>query len=268
MLIDTHCHLTCPELYRQLGDVLARAQQAGVSRLITIATSPQDARRAVDIARAHPQVSFAAGVHPHEAAKVTDDDLEALAHLHRGRWRLGALEERLAAVGETGLDFHYDFAPRERQEQVFRFQLALAAETGRPVVIHAREAELRVCDILDEYPALAGRAVFHCFSKGPDVARRIFDAGNWLSFTGVLTFRNALEVQESARTAPADRIMIETDAPYLSPEPVRKVRPCEPAFVAHTARALAALRGEPPETLAARTTQNAERFFSLGSNAA
>ncbi|HMQ17107.1 MAG TPA: TatD family hydrolase, partial [Phycisphaerae bacterium] len=146
--------------------------------------------------------------------------------------------------------------------------LALAAETGRPVVIHAREAELRVCDILDEYPALAGRAVFHCFSKGPDVARRIFDAGNWLSFTGVLTFRNALEVQESARTAPADRIMIETDAPYLSPEPVRKVRPCEPAFVAHTARALAALRGEPPETLAARTTQNAERFFSLGSNAA
>jgi len=263
MLTDTHCHLTYPELAPQLDAVLERAAQAGVTRAITVATSPADARLAIPLLAAHPQVYLAAGVHPHEAGKVGPDELAALADLHRGRWADGPQAARLVAVGETGLDFHYDFAPRERQEEVFRFQLRLACEVGRPVIIHAREAEERVCDILEEFAELASRVVFHCFSGGAELAQRVLDLGHWLSFTGVVTFQNADTIREAARMAPADRIMVETDAPYLSPLPLRKIRPCEPAFVAHTARRLAELRGCRFEAFASMTTANAERFFEL-----
>lgn len=263
MLIDSHCHLSYPELADRLDDVVNRAIAAGVERIITIATSPADARRALDLLPGRPAIWMAAGIHPHEAARATDDDLAALRDLHHGRWHNAPPAERLVAVGETGLDFHYDLAPRDVQERVFRLQLALASEVHRPVIIHARKAEERVCDILADYPALAGRVVFHCFSRDVAMARRILDAGQWLSFTGVVTFDNARDVRESARFCPADRLMIETDAPYLSPNPVRRMRPCEPAFVAHTARFLAELRRVPLEQLASETTRNAERFFSL-----
>jgi TatD DNase family protein len=263
MLIDTHCHLTYGELSPQVDAVLARAQDADVRRVITVATTSAEARAALAMMDSRPQVFLVAGIHPHEAAEVTRDDFNALADLHHRRGRTGGAVERLVAVGETGLDFHYDFATAEQQERLFRFQLDLACETNRPVVIHARRAEDRVCDILGDYPALAERVVFHCFSGGPDLARRILDMGFWLSFTGVVTFKNAGVVCAAARLAPSDRIMIETDAPFLSPEPVRKVHPCEPAFVAHTARRLAELRGESFETFAAATTANAERFFKL-----
>lgn len=262
MLIDTHCHLTYDQLAPQIDDVLARAAAAGVTRMITVATTPGDARRAVELMRDRPGISLAAGVHPHEAGKVTEDELAALRDLHAGRWG-GVDVRRLVAVGETGLDFHYDFAPRDVQERVFRAQLALACDVGRPVIIHARESERQVCDILDDYPQLRDRVVFHCYSGDAELARRIFDSGWWVSFTGVVTFSNAAAIREAARVAPTDRFMVETDAPYLSPIPVRKIRPCEPAFVAHTARFLAELRGEPYESLAARTTTNAGRFFAL-----
>jgi TatD DNase family protein len=150
---------------------------------------------------------------------------------------------------------------------VFRFQIELALEVGRPIIIHARESEPRVCDILSEYAGLADRVVFHCFSGGAGLARRALDLGFWLSFTGVVTFRNADSIREAARLAPRERIMVETDAPYLSPEPVRKMRPCEPAFVAHTARFLAELRSEDFGDFAAATTANAERFFGLAPEA-
>lgn len=260
MLIDTHCHLTYDQLAPQVDDVIARAAAAGVARMITVATTVADAHRAVELMRDRPMISLAAGVHPHEAGKVTQEEFGALRDLHTGCWD-GVDSRRLAAVGETGLDFHYDFAPRDVQERVFRAQLALACDVGQPVVIHARESEREVCDILDEYPQLRDRVVFHCYSQGAELARRIFDAGWWISFTGVVTFSNAEAIREAARIAPADRFMVETDAPFLSPVPVRKVRPCEPAFVAHTAKFLAELRGEPYEALAAHTTANAERFF-------
>jgi TatD DNase family protein len=263
VLIDTHCHLTSEELSRDLAGVLERARAAGVRRVITIATDPTDARRAIELATAHAEVSFAAGIHPHQAARVTTDDLAALGDLHHGNWNRAAGAPEPLAVGETGLDFHYDFALRERQEEVFRFQLELASEMGRPVILHARRAEERVCEILSEFPALSGRAVFHCFSGGVELARRVLDGGWWVSFTGVVTFRGAGSVRAAARFVPAERFMVETDAPYLSPEPVRKVRPCEPAFVAHTARFLAELRGVSFEELAEQTTRNAERFFRL-----
>lgn len=263
MLIDTHCHLTSSELLGDAAGVLERARAAGVSRVITVATNPADARQAIELAAAHAGVSFAAGIHPHEAGRATAAELAALADLHRGRWSEGADAPAPLAVGEAGLDYHYDFAPRERQEELFRFQLGLACETGRPVIVHARRSERRVCEILSDFPALSGRVVFHCFSGDVELARRVLDGGWWVSFTGVVTFRGAEAVRAAARFVPAERFMVETDAPYLSPEPLRRVRPCEPAFVAHTARHLAALRGVSFEELAEQTTRNAERFFGL-----
>jgi TatD DNase family protein len=159
MLIDTHCHLTVDELACQADAVLERARAADVRRVITIAENPADARAALDLAGPRPQVFIAAGVHPHKAAEVSQEELNALADLHRGRWEDAQAGERLVAVGETGLDFHYDVAAPQQQEEVFRFQLELACETGRPVVIHAREAEEHVCDILSDYPVLGGRVV-------------------------------------------------------------------------------------------------------------
>lgn len=262
-LIDTHCHVTYAELAPQIDDVVRRAAEAGVTRMITVATTPDDARRGIELMKSHDRIYLAAGIHPHEAAKVGAAELNDLAALHRGQWNLGPLATRLVAVGETGLDFHYDFAPADVQERVFRAQLALAVEVKRPVIIHARKAEEQVCDILRDYPQLVGRVVFHCFSRGVDVARRVLDMGLWLSFTGVVTFDKSGEIPASAKFTPADRFMIETDSPFLSPVPVRKIRPCEPAFVAHTARYLAELRGVSFETLAAQSTANAERFFSL-----
>ncbi len=261
MLTDTHCHLTYPELAPQIGDVLTRAQAAGVSRLITIATSPADADRGMQMFAAEPRVFLAAGIHPHEAAKVGEPEFAALRTIHENpspAWR-----GRVVGVGETGLDFHYDFATPEQQERVFRFQLELALKVDRPVIIHARKAEEQVCDILADYPRLAPRTVFHCYSGPPATTRRILDAGYWMSFTGVVTFKNGDDVRLAATLCPLDRIMVETDAPFLSPEPVRKIFPNEPAFVAHTAARIAALRGMSPADFARTTTANAERFFGL-----
>ncbi len=262
MLIDTHCHLTFAELHAQAAAVLARARQAGVSPLIHVATSIADARAALPLL-VEPDVYLVAGLHPHEAGHVGADDREALGALHAGTWPDGPPPGRIVGIGETGLDFHYDFAPPARQEEVFREHLELAVRVGRPVVIHARASELRVCEILAEYAALAGRFVFHCFSEGPEVAQRVLDLGGYLSFTGVVTFKNADVVRAAARAVPRDRIMVETDAPYLAPVPLRKIRPNEPAFVVHTARFLAELRGVPFAEFAADTTANARRFFGL-----
>ncbi len=262
MLIDTHCHLTYPQLLPQVDAVLERARQAGVEKCITIATTPQDALAAVALAQRFAQVSLAAGIHPHEAGKITDSDLADLARLHRGQDPATA-GARIVAVGETGLDFHYQFAEPAAQERVFRFQLDLAVETDRPVIIHARQAEQRVCEILAEYPTLKGRAVFHCFSAGAEEGEAILAGGWWISYTGIVTFPNARSVRDALALTPLDRTMVETDAPFLSPEPVRKQRPCEPAFVAHTARHIAKLRGLSWEELARQTTANAKRFFAL-----
>lgn len=261
MLVDTHCHLTSPEIRPQLGALLQRAREARVRAFNTVATSPSDAQAALEILAQHADVFLTAGIHPHNAGTCTEDDFARMAELHRGA--AAPYAERIVAVGETGLDFHYDFAPPARQEEVFRRQLELAVEVGKPVVIHARKAEERVCDILGDYPQLAGRVVFHCFSGALAAARRILDLGFWLSFTGVVTFANGELVREAARITPIDRIMVETDAPYMSPEPVRKIRPCEPAFVAHTAGRIAAVRGLDPDEFARATTANAARFFGI-----
>lgn len=263
MLIDTHCHLTSSELAGQLDGVLARARAADVGRMILVAVTPDDARAALRMLEDHPELFLAVGVHPHEAGHCGRDEIAELAAMIRGETVVRELSRRIVGVGETGLDFHYDFAPRKQQEAVFLAQLELAVALGRPVIIHARESEARVCEMLGGFAALAGRVVFHCFSADTTLARRALDLGCYLSFTGAVTFKKAERIRASACYVPAERIMIETDAPYLSPEPVRKVRPNEPALVVHTARFLADIRGVDFATLAAATTANALRFFGL-----
>jgi len=263
MLIDTHCHLTSPELAPRVEDVLAAARAAGVERAILVAVDAADVGAGLALLRRYPNLNLVVGVHPHEAAKCDAADFAFLRDVLNGQGPAAGLRERIVGVGETGLDFHYDFAAPARQEEVFRMHLELALATQRPVVIHARESEARVCEMLAEYPALAGHVVFHCFSADPDVARRALALGCSLSVPGVVTFKKAEIIRASARLTPRARIMLETDAPYLSPEPVRKIRPNEPALLVHTARFLAEIRNEQYDDFAAATTANAVRFFGL-----
>lgn len=262
MLIDSHCHLTFPELAEQVEDVLARGRAAGVTAYVNVCTTPADAWRAFDLLGGHPEVFFAVGIHPHEAARA-GGELKALAGLLKPGNLHPTVQRRIVALGEVGLDFHYDFAPRDVQQEVLRAQLRLACEHNLPVVIHAREAEREVVAALNEFPPLRDRAVFHCFSGDVATAEEVLAAGYWISLTGIVTFKNAQELQAVAQRVPAERLMVETDAPYLSPQPVRKQRPCEPAFVVHTAERVAALRGVSREALAELTTANARRFFNL-----
>ncbi len=253
-LIDSHCHLTYEGLFDRIDEVLANAAQAGVSEMITIAEHPEDARRSIALSQNYPNIYVVAGVHPHNAAKVAPDwDAELLEIARR---------DDVYAVGEMGLDYHYDFSDRESQRRMFRRQLEIAMEVAKPVVIHCREAHEDVMRLLGESPALPG-VVFHCFSGTLQEAREILDAGYWPSFTGVVSFKRSDELRAVVRETPDDRLMLETDAPYLSPEPVRKIRPNEPALMVHTAACVARERNMEMGELAALTARNTRRFFRL-----
>ncbi|MBK8269493.1 MAG: TatD family hydrolase [Planctomycetes bacterium] len=202
----------------------------------------------------HPSVHVAAGIHPHEAGKVTANwDSELASIVNR---------PDVLAVGEMGLDYHYDFSDRPSQLRVFRRQLELAVQARKPIVIHCREAH---ADVMSELRAITGLkgVVFHCFTGTSREAAEILEAGYWLSLTGVVTFKKSNELREVARMLPADRIMLETDSPYLSPEPVRSVRPNEPAHLVHTARRIANERGMNFEELATLSSENTRRYFML-----
>jgi TatD DNase family protein len=254
-LFDTHCHLTFDSLLANAASVIADAEAAGVTDMLTIACRAADIENALNLSKISKRIHVGAGIHPHEAAQVDDAELKVLADY----WQRPAL----IAAGEMGLDFHYDFSPRDRQEAVFRKQLDLAAETNLPIIVHAREAHGRVIEILCEHGYENKRVVFHCFSGSPEQAAELRSHGWWTSFTGVVTFKNAREPRQACLETPIDRLMFETDAPYLTPEPVRKVRPNEPQYIAHTIRLIAEARGEPFEALARATTDNARRFFGL-----
>ena len=254
-LFDTHCHLTFEDLLPRRERVIADAILAGVSRMITVACSPSEFEPARATRRMHDGLSVAAGLHPHEACQVSDDDLKRLAVF----WR----EPGVVAAGEMGLDYHYDFSPRRVQESVFRRQLDLAAERGLPVVIHCRKAHEGVVRILAEHGYVGKPVVFHCFSGTVEQAAELRANGWWTSFTGIITFKNASDAQQTCAQTPADQLMFETDAPYLSPEPVRHLRPNEPQNLTHTVRFAASLRGQTFESLAEASTANAVRFFRL-----
>jgi len=252
MLVDSHCHLDDKRFTEDLDAVLDRAAAAGVTRILTIGTGdgPPEIDRAVRLAERYPQVFASVGVHPHDAAKVTPqtyDDLRALvAHA------------KVIAFGEIGLDYHYDFSPREVQREVFIEQLRIAQAANLPVTIHTREAWDDTMSILREHHS--GSGVMHCFTGDPAQAREALALGFHLSYGGVLTFRTAENVRDSARITPADRLLIETDAPYLAPIPHRGKRN-EPAMMIETARKLAEVRETTVEGIAGLTTANFDRLF-------
>ena len=246
-MTDSHCHLAGEEFIADLPDVVARARAAGVTRAVVIlsATDEEELARAANVTAAWPEVRFACGVHPHEAGKFSTDPESAAG-------RLRALVEGrpdIRLAGEIGLDYHYDFAPRDVQQGVFRAQVAAARELGMPVVIHTREAWADTMAILREERAAEHGAVFHCFTGGADEAREALDAGFCLSFSGIATFPRAENIREAARLTPGDRLLTETDAPFLAPVPFRGKRN-EPAYVAEVTRRLAEVRGESVEATA------------------
>lgn len=253
-LVDSHCHLDDRQFDPDREAVISRALEAGVSCMLAIGTGdgPPDLEAAIRLADAFPQVWATVGVHPHDARKATPETWRHMREL--------LSHPKVVAVGEIGLDYYYDHSPRQTQRAVFLEQLELAAEARKPVIIHTREAWEETLSLLRTHWAPTGfGGVFHCFSGGPAEAREALGLGFHLGFGGVVTFPKAERVREAARYVPADRLLLETDAPYLAPVPHRGKRN-EPAFILETARRLAAERGEPPETLAANTTRNFQRL--------
>jgi len=259
-MYDTHCHLTFKQFRDRVDAVLESAQQAGVQGCITVGTTPEDSAAALKLAQTYDNVWCSAGMHPLYANEPRD----------WAKLREVALDEKCVAWGELGLDNHYDDPPRTLQDEVLAGHLACIEswenQMGRrkPIIVHCRNAFDELLAVFRESPFEGDRFVFHCFTGGPDEARMVLDFGAWISFTGVVTFRNAKEVAEAARLVPADRIMVETDAPFLAPEPMRKVFPNEPQYVVHTARYLAELRGVSAEEFERVLDANAERFFGIG----
>jgi TatD DNase family protein len=249
-VIDTHAHLdACAEP----AAVVDRARAVGVTRIISVGTGIDSCHAVLALAEAHDGVFAALGIDPHQAAGAEADRVEELRPL--------LAHPKAVAVGETGLDDFHRFAPIEEQERLFRGQLKLAAETGKPVVIHSRAASAATADALDGFE---GTVVLHCFSE-PDLLPAALERGYYVSFAGNVTFPKAHQLREAAALVPADRLLAETDAPYLAPQAVRG-QPNEPANVLHTVRTLAEARGESPDALAARIGANAARAFSLPSD--
>lgn len=253
-MIDSHCHLTYAPLHDQLDAVLQRAAAAGVDAIVTVGTSVADTRLAIQLATRHPCVFPTAGVHPQESSKAASGWDAELEHLAR--------RGDTVAVGETGLDYHYDLSDRASQRRVFERECEIATAVGKPLIIHCREAHADTLAVLSKFDRLAG-VVFHCFTGTRKEAAEILERGYSISLTGVVTFRKSDELREVARMIPDDRLMVETDAPYLSPEPVRGIKPNEPAFVVHTARCVARQRGWTDAALEALTVANTRRFFRL-----
>lgn len=253
-LIDSHCHLDFPDFEDDLDAVVARAHASGVERMITIGTNVAKSARLAEIAARHASVFYTVGTHPHEAASDGAADVAAL--------RQFAGRRKCVGIGEAGLDYHYSYAPRDVAERVFRAQIGLARELDLPLVIHSRDADDDMARVLKEEMG-QGRfnAVMHCFTSSRALAETALELGFSISFSGVVTFKNSDELRAIARDVPLDKILVETDAPYLAPVPHRGKRN-EPAFVVATARAVAEARGQAPETLAAATRANTLRVFS------
>jgi TatD DNase family protein len=250
MLVDSHCHLDFPDFATERAAIISRARSAGVETMLTIGTRLDEFPGVRAIAEAHDEVWCSVGAHPHEAkdhAALAPEDLIALvAH------------PKVVGIGETGLDFHYDLSPRDVQERVFRSHIAAARATGLPLVIHVLEADREVARILDEERPPPG--VMHCFSSGRALAEAALALGFYISISGIVTFRNAEDLRAIVRDVPLDRLLVETDAPYLAPVPHRGKRN-EPAFVAATAAVVAQLKGLEPEALATATSANFYRLF-------
>jgi len=252
-LVDSHCHIDMPQFDADRDQVVERAREAGLVEMLVVGGVDEASghRRALEVAGLR-GLPATAGVHPHEARSATDAVYDELRGLAR--------DGRIVAIGEIGLDFHYDHSPRDVQREVFRRQIRLAREVGLPIVVHTREADAETADILDQERASEAGGVIHCFTGGLDLARRALNLGFSISFSGIVAFPRAEVIQQVAREVPADRLLVETDAPFLAPPPHRGKRN-EPAFVVDVARKVAALRGTTPEALGALARNNYARLF-------
>jgi TatD DNase family protein len=252
-LVDSHCHIDMPQFDADRDAVVARARAAGLVEMLVVGGVDEDAghRRALEVGERY-RLPVTAGVHPHEARLAHEgvyDELRALAR-----------EGRIVAVGEVGLDFHYDHSPRDAQREAFRRQIRLARDVGLPIVVHTREADAETVAILEEEGAAEAGGVVHCFTGGHELARRALDLGFLISFSGVVAFPRAEVIQQVAREVPEDRLLVETDAPFLAPPPHRGRRN-EPAFVVDVARKVAELRGATVEAVAGLARRNHARLF-------
>ena len=254
MLVDSHCHLDFPDFSAELDAVVARARMVGIGRIVTISTRVKKHPQVLAIAEKFPEVFCSIGTHPHNAHEELDIDAKALVSL--------AGHPKIVAVGEAGLDYHYDNSPRDAQSQSFRQHIAAARETGLPLVIHSRDCDADMARILREESGKgAFPAVLHCFTGGRDLAFTAIELGHYVSFTGILTFKRSDDLRAIAAALPGDRLLVETDAPYLAPLPYRGKRN-EPAYVAETAKVLADVRGVSAGEMAQQTTENFFRLFN------
>lgn len=253
MLVDSHCHLDFPDFADELDAVVARAQANGVGHLVTISTRVRKFPQVLAIAEQYEPVFCSVGTHPHNAAEEADVTADELVDL--------AAHRKVVALGEAGLDFHYDHSPRADQEHSFRTHIAAARATGLPLVIHTRSADAETARILaEEMEKGAFKFLLHCFSSSRTLAEKAVELGAFISFSGILTFKKSDELRQIARDLPLDRLLVETDAPYLAPMPYRGKRN-EPAYVRHTAQVLAEVRAMPFEAIAQQTSDNFFRLF-------
>src|SRR3954469_25583034 len=254
MFADSHCHLNHEGLVEDQAGVLARARAAGVEAMLNISTRRLEWDAVIGVAEREPDVWASVGIHPHEADGHAEVDAALLSERAR--------HPRVVGIGESGLDYYYDHSDRVRQRASFRAHIAAARETGLPIIVHTRDAEEDTAALLEEETGKGRFAgVIHCFTASAAFAERALALGLYISLSGIVTFRNAKDLQETAKTIPLERLLIETDSPFLAPVPHRG-KPCEPAFVADTARFLAGLLGLPVETLAGRTAANFRNLFA------
>ncbi|MFA5239325.1 MAG: TatD family hydrolase [Phycisphaerae bacterium] len=253
-LIDTHCHLTFEQFTEDVAQVIQRSTDAGVTGWITVGTDLADSRKAVELAERFEKMYAAVGIHPHDARTVTADTLKELREL--------AQHKKIVALGETGLDYHYNFSSHEEQRNVFNEHLKIAAEMDLPVIVHCREAFDETMDILEQFKDVK-KIIFHCFSGSAEQAKIVLDKGFYISFTGVVTFKNADAIRDTARLVPLDRMMVETDCPFMSPEPMRKQKTNEPALMIYTAKRLAELKEIDLADFAEAVTATSKVFFGL-----
>jgi TatD DNase family protein len=253
MLVDSHCHLDFPEFAEERAAVIARARAAGVGTMLTICTKITEFEGIRAIAETDPDIWCTVGIHPHEAEPEPDTSVAQLVAYTK--------HPKVVGIGEAGLDYYYDHSPRERQRAVFRTHIAAAIEAGVPLVVHTRDADEETAEILAGEGGGRLAAVLHCFSSGMDLAMKGLELGLYVSFSGIVTFKKAEALREIVHAVPLDRILVETDAPFLAPVPLRGKRN-EPAFMIHTARTVAEIKGVSVEELAAATTENFFRLFA------
>lgn len=254
MLVDSHCHLDFADFEEDRPAVLSRAKAAGVELMVTISTKITEADKIISLAESHDELVCSVGIHPHEAGREPETDAATLV--------TRAAHPKVVGIGETGLDYFYEHSPRDAQQKNFRAHIEAARQSQLPLIVHARDADEDTADILeDEMRKGAYPGLIHCFTAGPELAKRALDIGFYISISGIATFKNATDLRETIKSIPLERLLVETDAPFLAPVPNRGKRN-EPAFVADTAAALAELKGVSSEELARITTDNFYRLFA------